>query len=429
MQRVRQLAHATPTHSYEATKCFSKRLPRPFRLRSSAGAQQDLQDAISEAEANRSTNSRYGRITKMLAACSVVPALILAVQPLVAGGCAGAAGIVEWQGPLRDMFSFTVLLSVFIGCEPGAAAASAVSAAGACLMLFSGPASPPWVACCTAAALAASATMVLATACVASSSSSSSSSGGGSISRGSGDGSSTRRVGRFNWRPQRMLQGVQRALGVLGGGLLAQYFSSLGDSSAAAGMQWLAPVTVGALAVLLAGRLVAAAEDKQLQLLWADWPAWSATLLLILQPLQQLVESSFQPLQMLPGLCASQQLLLVLASGLMVPRALLQRELMWFTGTCSGSLLAAGQLGVLAVHHCVGGQLQHGLGSNAAVSAAAGAGAAQLQLWASRAASLEPCGRAAATITAMCLALLVTCMVLQSGWLYIEGGRPPEAGF
>jgi hypothetical protein len=46
------------------------------------------------------------------------------------------------------------------------------------------------------------------------------------------------------------------------------------------------------------------------------------------------VESSFQPLQMLPGMCASQQLLLVLASGLMVPRALLQCELMWFTGTC-----------------------------------------------------------------------------------------------
>jgi hypothetical protein len=45
------------------------------------------------------------------------------------------------------------------------------------------------------------------------------------------------------------------------------------------------------------------------------------------------VESSFQPLQVLPGVSASQQLLLLLASGLMVPRALLQAELMWFTGT------------------------------------------------------------------------------------------------
>jgi hypothetical protein len=39
------------------------------------------------------------------------------------------------QVPLRDMFSFTVLLSVFIGVEPGAAAASAVSAAGAALAM------------------------------------------------------------------------------------------------------------------------------------------------------------------------------------------------------------------------------------------------------------------------------------------------------
>ncbi|WIA11442.1 hypothetical protein OEZ85_011559 [Tetradesmus obliquus] len=135
----------------------------------------------------------------------------------MAGGAGGAAAVVDWQGPLRDMFSFTVLLSVFIGCEPGAAAAAAVSAAGAGLAL---------------------------------------------------------------------------------------------------------------------------------------------------------VESSFQPLQALPGVSASQQLLLLLSSGLMVPRALLQCELMWFTGTA----------------------------------------------------------RAAATITAMCLALLATCTVLQCGWLYMKGAGAAEAG-
>jgi hypothetical protein len=76
-----------------------------------------------------------------------------------------------------------------------------------------------------------------------------------------------------------------------------QYFSSLGDSAAAAatcGMQWLAAVAAGAVAAYVAGRLVAASADKQLQLLWADWPAWSATLLLILQPLQQLVSAGKQ---------------------------------------------------------------------------------------------------------------------------------------
>lgn len=71
-----------------------------------------------------------------------------------------------------------------------------------------------------------------------------------------------------------------------------QYFCSIGDSSAAAaaaGVQWLVPAAAGAAAVLLAARLVAASGNKQLQMLWADWPAWSATLLLILQPLQLLV--------------------------------------------------------------------------------------------------------------------------------------------
>jgi hypothetical protein len=60
-------------------------------------------------------------------------------------------------------------------------------------------------------------------------------------------------------------------------------------------MQWLAAVAAGALAAFAAGRLVAASGDKQLQALWDDWPAWSATLLLILQPLQQLVSAGRMP--------------------------------------------------------------------------------------------------------------------------------------
>jgi len=52
----------------------------------------------------------------------------------------------------------------------------------------------------------------------------------------------------------------------------------------------------------------------------------------------------------MPGVCSQQQVLLLFASGLMVPRALLARELMWFTGTCSATLLAAVQLVVMAVH-------------------------------------------------------------------------------
>lgn len=65
--------------------------------------------------------------------------------------------------------------------------------------------------------------------------------------------------------------------------------------------------------------------------------------------------SALQTSELLPAISPWQQLLLVFASGLMVPRALLLGELMWFTGTSSGAMLAAGQLAVLAVHRASGG--------------------------------------------------------------------------
>jgi hypothetical protein len=73
--------------------------------------------------------------TKLLLTCSVLPAALLAVQPLWTGA-APLDNSLAW-GALRDMFSFTVLLGVFITCEPAAATASAVSAAGGALALVS----------------------------------------------------------------------------------------------------------------------------------------------------------------------------------------------------------------------------------------------------------------------------------------------------
>lgn len=61
------------------------------------------------------------------------------------------------------------------------------------------------------------------------------------------------------------------------------------------------------------------------------------------------VMSAMSPLELLSACSAGQQLLLVFACGLMVPRALLLGELMWFTGTSSGAMLAAAQLVVLEV--------------------------------------------------------------------------------
>jgi hypothetical protein len=87
------------------------------------------------------------------------------------------------------------------------------------------------------------------------------------------------------------------------------------------------------------------------------------------------VETALLP-ALLPAIAPREQLLLALASGLMVPRALLMAELMWFTGTCSGALLAAGQLLVVASHAAglrAAAALGGGGGAAAAVAAAAGA--------------------------------------------------------
>ncbi|KIY93485.1 hypothetical protein MNEG_14477 [Monoraphidium neglectum] len=86
-----------------------------------------------------------------------------------------------------------------------------------------------------------------------------------------------------------------------------------------------------------------------------------------------LVETCLSPATLLPAVSCRKQLLLVLASGLMVARALLVAELMWFTGTCSGAVLAVGQLLVVAAHVLGRGRQPPG---EAAAAAAGGLAAA-----------------------------------------------------
>ncbi|KAF8070904.1 maltose excess protein 1 [Scenedesmus sp. PABB004] len=364
------------------------------------GQQQLLRGAARLRQALRRRWS-LERLTAALAAASVVPALALALAPLAAAppGVAEAAGSAaaaaaadpaSWQGPLRDMFSFTVLLSVFVCCEPGAAAAAAVSAAGAALALLAEPEVLPPVAGCTAAALAATAAAVLVLAAA----------------------TLQRRPERRGWRPEAAMLRVQQALGVLGGGLLAQFGASLvtADGGAAAG-GWLLAVAGGAAAVLAARaalpRLLAASAPGPA--FWEDWPAWSATLLLILQPLHQLVASALAPAQLLPGVSPGQQALLVLAAGLQVPRALLMRELMWFTGTASAAQLAAAQLLVCGAH-----------------GAAARAAALHRQPWVAAGGAADASG--SATLVVGVLALAGAFVALRAGWRSIARRSLPSAG-
>jgi hypothetical protein len=131
-----------------------------------------------------------------------------------------------------------------------------------------------------------------------------------------------------------------------------------------------------------------------------------------------------------------QLVLLLLVNGFMVPRALHTRSPMWFTGTCSGALLAAGQLAMLGLQSCSSSAVATVHVAAAACSAATGSYLGQhhtaVQLLArvsswpglgssSSSSSLWPgaveAGSALGLAVCFLLAWLVLCAaVLQWGW-------------
>lgn len=269
---------------------------------------------------------------------------------------------------------------------------------------------------------------------------------------------------------------------------------------------WVLPVVVGAAAVLVAGQALKAAEASgalQLQALRDDWPAWSATLLLILQPLHQLVraagemesrvrrgepddermctprlgscinthvrgfdndddnqiltclnaddlhllllcrcpllllllllhvqvDTALHPAQLVPDSSVGQLVLLLLANGLMVPRALFTRQFMMFTGTCSGALLAAGQLLMVALHSisCTLRLPTAALGASSAALASSGSAwsvpfGVLMHLHSSRDGCMlsGTCGLPALTVAALVVWLWLCLAVLHQGWQWIK---------
>ncbi|CAN0830200.1 Maltose excess protein 1, chloroplastic [Linum grandiflorum] len=63
---------------------------------------------------------------------------------------------------------------------------------------------------------------------------------------------------------------------------------------------------------------------------------WTATLLFMWMPVAQMWTNFLRP-ENIKGLSASSMLLAMIGNGLMIPRALLIRDLMWFTGSCWAS--------------------------------------------------------------------------------------------
>lgn len=128
------------------------------------------------------------------------------------------------------------------------------------------------------------------------------------------------------------------------------------------------------------------------------------------------VNAALSPYELLPTISGQVVLLLVLANGLMVPRALHTRQFMWFTGTCSGTLLAAGQLLLLALQSLLlGGNLASSTQPLASTTAAA---AASRTVGACRGVA-GSCSGSVLSVAVVVLWLCVSGAVLQRGWQYI----------
>lgn len=116
-----------------------------------------------------------------------------------------------------------------------------------------------------------------------------------------------------------------------------------------------------AAAVILLGLDAAGKLSGQLQQLWGALSAWTATLLFCCQPIAQLAANFVRP-EGVASLSLATLLLATLGNSMMVPRALLKRDVIWLTGTVWG-VLAYGWGNLLSMalaHHMHGcGPLSH----------------------------------------------------------------------
>lgn len=90
-------------------------------------------------------------------------------------------------------------------------------------------------------------------------------------------------------------------------------------------------------AVILLGLDASGRLSGQLQSLWGALSAWTATLLFCCQPIAQLAANFVRP-EGAASLSLATVLLAMLGNCMMVPRALMTRDVIWLTGTVWGSL-------------------------------------------------------------------------------------------
>ncbi|CAN1246445.1 Maltose excess protein 1, chloroplastic [Linum grandiflorum] len=117
-------------------------------------------------------------------------------------------------------------------------------------------------------------------------------------------------------------------------GLLLNFLNYFGKLSAGVWRFWEDFITVGGLSVLPQAR-TGKLSEKGVKII-GGLSGWTATLLFMWMPVAQMWTNFLRP-ENIKGLSASSMLLAMIGNGLMIPRALLIRDLMWFTGSCWAS--------------------------------------------------------------------------------------------
>lgn len=241
-------------------------------------------------------------------------------------GHAEALAVLSWVGYLTSLFGNVLLLGCFVDKqEGGAIAVQAIGAIANYIML-----AQIWLAGLMPSVAFVPLTALMASAAV--------------VNACKFCGIMNSSLGQNLWR------GWQDFLGLLGIAMLPQAIWATCSKHHTMVPAYTASVVAVTYLVMARRQQL----PEQLQGLWSDIPAWTATLLFMFQPVAQSV-SNFSNPSTLEGVSMASLLLGMLGNGLMVPRALFTGDKIWFIGVGWGPLTGWVQLLSLYVAYGVTG--------------------------------------------------------------------------
>ncbi len=149
--------------------------------------------------------------------------------------------------------------------------------------------------------------------------------------------------------PEKLWKGWSRASGLLGLAVLPQVLWATFAPAAMASM--IPAIAAGVLGLGMLGLEASGKMPKGLKNVWGALSAWTATLLFMYGPVAQAMSNYTHP-EGMAGISVATLLLAMAGNLLMLPRAVLTKNLIWYTG--SGWGVYAGGLLVLAWMYALG---------------------------------------------------------------------------